>query len=99
NIEIDPTNPFRLYAGIDQRGLWRSEDGGSTWTRLGDSGQVGDSSTHYLDNPIFIAVDPCDPLHLYATQGARGQTLGFWVSSDGGETWNMPAGFQTASTT
>ncbi len=38
-------------------------------------------------------VDPCNSNHLYATQGVRGTTLGFWVSQDAGNTWVRPKGF------
>jgi photosystem II stability/assembly factor-like uncharacterized protein len=40
-----------------------------------------------------VAVDPCDSNHLYATEGVRGTTQGFWVSEDGGTTWVRPQGF------
>jgi hypothetical protein len=50
-------------------------------------------STTFLDSPTAIRVDPANAKHLYATQGVRGATLGFWVSQNGGETWDWPPGF------
>jgi hypothetical protein len=38
-IEIDPTNTMKLYVGTAQGGLYRSLDGGATWTPLFDSAQ------------------------------------------------------------
>ncbi len=94
-VEIDPTHPRTLYLCIDQEGLWRTTDGGSTWSRLGNpSAPAGPPhQTSYLDSPIAVRVDPGDSNHLYATQGVRGNTLGFWVSTDGGATWAWPQGF------
>jgi photosystem II stability/assembly factor-like uncharacterized protein len=100
---INPSNPNIIYACIDTLGLWKTPDRGTTWTRLGDYSNTynnGTTST-YLDSPIAVAVDPGNPNHIVATDGVRGQTLGFWVSQDGGNTWTMPAAFATlaASTT
>ncbi|HEV8246000.1 MAG TPA: hypothetical protein VGP93_09540, partial [Polyangiaceae bacterium] len=93
SIDLDPSNPLTLYASIDQRGIWKTTDGGANWVRLGDPNQMGNDASKYIDSPLRVAVDPCDPLHLYATQGVRGSTQGFWVSEDGGENWARPAGF------
>jgi hypothetical protein len=93
-VEIDPSNPATLYATVDQLGLWKTTDAGENWHRLGDpNGTISDAATTYLDSPIRVGVDPGDPQHLYATQGVRGMTLGFWVSNDGGESWTKPQGF------
>jgi photosystem II stability/assembly factor-like uncharacterized protein len=97
-VEVDPTDPSTLYLCVDQRGLWKTTDAGTSWTRLGTppaSGQpaIVDGKTNYLDSPIRVRVDPRDPQHLIATQGVRGDTIGFWVSSDGGATWTKPQGF------
>lgn len=95
-IEVDPSDPRTLYVGFDQLGLWKSVDGGSTWKAPGKKEQLnaqGGNQTGYLDSPLRLRVDPGDSKHLYATQGVRGQTLGFWVSNDGGSTWKLPQGF------
>lgn len=93
SIDVDPSNPFVLYASMDQRGMWKTTDAGGTWTRLGDPSKIASNTTGYIDSPLRVAVDPCDPTHLYATQGVRGSTLGFWVSRDAGANWTRPAGF------
>ena len=92
-VEIDPGDMCTLYVTSDLAGVFRTRDGGSTWVKLGDPAKMGDPTTSYLDSPIAVRVDPRDGKHLYATQGVRGTTQGFWVSHDGGETWTLPAGF------
>jgi hypothetical protein len=101
NIAIDPSAPSTLYAGADQRGLWKSTNGGETWVVLGDPNAPYnfETTTKYLDNPIFVCVDPANSLHMFCTQGARGATMGFWETTDGGVNWAMPAGFIAAIAT
>ena len=36
-------------------------------------------------------IDPKDSQHLYAVDGVRGGTMGFWISKDGGATWSVPS--------
>jgi hypothetical protein len=89
-IEVDQSHPDTLYVCADQRGLWRSYNAGETWTRVGTppTGSCDYKDTvHYLDSPIRVEVDPNNPLRLYATQGVRGCTQGFWLTTDGGSTW------------
>jgi hypothetical protein len=70
-----PTNPNRVYAsgGI---GVFRSDDGGKSWTNL----KLPNSQTHW------VAVDPKEPNHVYATQ--MWKLGGVLRSTDGGDTWH-----------
>lgn len=89
-MAIDPSNPATLYlcvCGFDVSkpvGLYKTTDAGSTWKRVGK-----------LDEPVHVVVDPKNSNHLYAVDGVRGATEGFWVSEDGGESWTKPAGFDS----
>src|SRR2546425_305864 len=38
-IAVDPTNASKVYLGTAQGGVWRSLDGGATWTNIFDSAQ------------------------------------------------------------
>ena len=66
---------------------------------MGNPADRGFPTTGYLDMPISIAVNPANPQHMYATDGVRGQTQGFWVSTNGGTTWTVPLGFRNTNTT
>jgi photosystem II stability/assembly factor-like uncharacterized protein len=90
-MAIDPGNPSTLYLGICAydvalAGLYKTTDGGSTWAKTGN-----------LDEPVHMVVDPRNSNHLYCVDGVRGNTIGFWISNDGGVTWTKPPGFTAAT--
>ena len=87
-IAIDPCDSATLYWGTtpyetDKGGLFKTTDGGGSWTKIGP-----------FDEPLHIRIDPANPKHLYVGDGVRGNTQGFWVSHDGGDTWAKPEGFE-----
>jgi photosystem II stability/assembly factor-like uncharacterized protein len=85
-IAVDPANPATVYAGLDDgsavtSGLFRSTDGGATW-----------SNTNLTQSAVALfAIDPSNPQILYAeTEGHSTQPAGFqglFKSIDGGQTW------------
>lgn len=103
DVQIDPKNPkniyvatwdhirtpsARRYAGPGS-GIYRSQDGGKTFTLLG--------ATNGLPPPndavgrIGIGVDPQEPQNLYAIYGnIEGPFLSWFKSTDGGDTWLAP---------
>jgi hypothetical protein len=85
DMQISPCNPYLLYVTTDSEGMWRSKDGGATWSSIGN-----------MPSPVspgVLAINPRDPLEMYGIGGVRGNSVGFWVSHDGGDTWTEPAGF------
>lgn len=96
-IRIDPRNPDivyvavmgNLYKGNDERGIFKSMDGGKTWQKkLFINADVG---------AVDLCLDPNNPRIMYATTwrirrtpyslSSGGQGCGIWKSTDSGETW------------
>ncbi len=95
DVAIDPSNPDVMYAsawmrrrhfytlvgGGSESALYKSTDGGNTWSKLksglppGDLGRIG------------IAVSPVDTNVVYATVEASGNLSGIFRSKDRGATW------------
>lgn len=70
-MAVDPANPDVVYLGTEVDGLWRTLDGGTTWTQVAD---VPKSKADAL--PLLLAFD--------ATSGTTGgRTNVLYVSSDG----------------
>lgn len=85
DIQVSPCNPYLLYLTTDVAGMWRSTDGGATWNMIGD-----------LPEPLspgVLAINPKNALQMYYGGGVRGASVGFWISNDGGDHWEMPEGF------
>jgi hypothetical protein len=89
-IAVDPTNPAILYQC--SCGIFKSTNAGTEWHQIGEVGS-GPTAGQYLDSTGSLRVDPEDPQHLYVADGVNGGMQGFWVSTDGGETFNMPPAF------
>ncbi|HTF03788.1 MAG TPA: PKD domain-containing protein, partial [Bacteroidia bacterium] len=83
-IRFDPSNANIMYAGAPAGGLWKTVDGGASWTCLTDFMPIIGCSD--------LAIDPVDPNILYLGTGDQdgGDTpsMGVMKSIDGGLTWN-----------
>lgn len=96
-VVIHPTNPNLLYVAAqgnrwvpsEDRGIYRSADGGATWKRILFSSNLAGASE--------LQMDPYDPNVLYAAfwdhqrlpwmDRSGGPGSGVWKSTDGGEHW------------
>jgi photosystem II stability/assembly factor-like uncharacterized protein len=88
-------NGARVYGGVGS-GLYRSDDGGDTWTRLenivGPVNSYDQTGSGLHSDPslgrIGLAVAPSDPNRVYVVFGSPyGPDKGFYVSSDGGDSF------------
>ena len=103
-ILVDPRNPDLVYVAAlghaygpnSERGVYRSKDGGKTWSRV----LFRDDNTGAID----LAFRPGDPHTLYAAlwqtrrppwsvyPPSNGPGSGLFVSHDGGDHWNAITG-------
>jgi photosystem II stability/assembly factor-like uncharacterized protein len=98
-IAIDPRNPDVVYVGVlghaygpnDERGVYKSTDGGNTWTRVLNKGpEIGVSDLAIVAaNPAILFAGTWNahrpPWSTYAPLGGPGS--GLYRSSDGGANW------------
>ncbi|MEZ5012914.1 MAG: hypothetical protein R2794_01355 [Chitinophagales bacterium] len=100
NIAIDPLNPDIVYVAAQghnwgpnpERGLYKSIDGGNTWTRIL---QGPDDTTGCAD----VKIDPNNPNTIYASMwkayrtpyslSSGGKGSGLYKSTDAGKTWKL----------
>ncbi len=103
DLAIDPVNPNRVFAAMwDHRrepsvrrygglgsGLYRTNNGGSTWERL-TNGLPGPATTI---GRIGVAIASSNPQRVYTiVNQTNGLFQGFYRSDDGGNSWsNIPA--------
>ena len=74
-LAIDPANPSTLYAGTTLGRVFKSTNGGASWS--------GSSTSLGFQDVLVLAIDPSDPETIYA--GAEFD--GVWKSTDGGASW------------
>ncbi len=93
---LDPTNPRVLYAttwrfvrtpyslesGGEGSGLWKSTDGGETWTELTGNDGLPEEGPFGIGG---VTVSPADPRRVYAI--LEHEKGGVFRSDDAGETW------------
>ena len=81
-----PGKPMLYYFGAAGGGVWKTEDGGSSWVNISDGyfgGSIG-----------AVAVSESDPNTIYVGGGevtVRGNVSsgnGVWKTTDAGKTWN-----------
>jgi hypothetical protein len=101
-IVVDPSDPNTVYAAVGalatnglpgNTGIWKSTDGGSTWTDL----TTGISTTAAFSD---LAMDPANHLILYAAVGdpnGSDPANGLYETTDGGTTWSRAGNFPTGS--
>ncbi len=85
SLAVDPTNSNTVYAAAAGGGLWKSTDGGASWTSLTDDLPRLSSGS--------VAIDPNNPATIYYGTGELNFNIdgypgaGIFKSTDGGSTW------------
>lgn len=75
-IAVDPSSPATIYAGAYAEGVYKTTDGGATWTPVNNG----------ISHPFVaaLAIDPQAPTTLYA---GMAWNYGLYKSIDGGASW------------
>jgi hypothetical protein len=87
SIAVDPSNPRTIYIGAAAGGVWKTANGGASWTPLTDS-----QCSLAMGS---VVVDPVNPQIVYAGTGEENFSqdsyygCGVLRSSDGGATWTQ----------
>ena len=91
-IAVNPNNNNVIYLGTADGGVWRSGDGGDTWTPVFDQQPVLG-----IGEPAGIAIDPSNTDTIYVGTSSRDgsrqsatvdqPTAGLFKSTDGGASW------------
>lgn len=86
-IAPHPSNANIVYVGTADGGVWKTNDGGSTWQSLFD-----EELCLAVGEPQSIAIDPGDSDVIYVGTSARGavsvqRQVGIFKSMDGGSSW------------
>jgi hypothetical protein len=79
NVLLDPSNPEIVYATSYARGVWRSNDGGATWTQIKAS-----LNAAVIQTRASIAVNtlPSGDTRMYVYEGNAGQNYSRLFRSD-----------------
>ncbi len=85
DIAIDATDPSTWYVGVGSGGVWKTENGGTTWTPVFDG-----EATYSIG---CITIDPNDASTIWVGTGENvsgrhvGYGAGVYRSRDAGTTW------------
>lgn len=83
-VRFDPTNSNTIFVGAPDGGLWKSTNGGTSWTTATDQLTVIGCTD--------VAIDPTNTqvMYLATGDGEAGDcySVGVLKSTDGGATWN-----------
>jgi hypothetical protein len=101
-IAIDPTNANTVYVAVagatnslsGNRGIWKTTDGGATWTNMTSAIST---SLNYTD----VVINPATPSTVYMAVGERTGNLqnGVYKSTNGGASWALAGNFPSADAT
>ena len=82
-ITASPADPELIFAATQTHGIYRSDDGGATWTPANDGIESSASDPPEYAPVNYIAPSPFDADEIFAGIGSSGM----YRSTDGGLTW------------
>jgi photosystem II stability/assembly factor-like uncharacterized protein len=99
-MAVDPTNSNIVYLGAAEGGVWKTTDGGSTWTPLTDQEPSLAVGSLAID-PSSCSPGPCTTIYVgtgeenFAIDSYYG--VGVLKSTNGGSTWTQECSFGSFS--
>ncbi|MBK9097632.1 MAG: hypothetical protein IPM14_05775 [bacterium] len=96
-IAFHPTDVNTFWVGSPSGGLWKTTDGGSSWTILNNNemvlgvSDIAIPSDYSTSNTMYIATGDRDGGSMWSLgggQSADNVTTGIYKSTDGGSTWS-----------
>jgi photosystem II stability/assembly factor-like uncharacterized protein len=69
--------PWAMFSGSEDGGVFKTTDGGDTWTKLG-------GGLPEMIGRIGLAISPANPDRVYVLAEAEGDLRGLWRSEDRG---------------
>ena len=87
-VEMSTSNPLIFYADIQNNGLYKTEDGGLSWTNK--PSLTNSYGTTYWEGRTFFVISPIDENTIYAClqNGTWTSDIGnVYKSNDGGDSW------------
>jgi photosystem II stability/assembly factor-like uncharacterized protein len=87
-LSVDPEDPLDVWAGVEEGGLFRSRDGGDSWTRIDTTWSEfgGNSDIHDI---VILKQDGGSRVHLALT------VIALYRSTDDGRTWTRQPAKET----
>ena len=91
SLASDPGDPRRLYAAVQNSGIFRSDNQGKTWTNITPAGSGIDATTRYIQLSVGAGGQS---LFMGLTSGGQKSTIlqSVWRSLDRGATWQNMGG-------
>lgn len=93
-LAVDPNEGGTLMCGSRTRGLWRSYDYGSTWTRIGTDTFTNSYVVGFVQFVASSGSKGRPTPVIYAGLQVKG-TSNLYISEDGGDTWTAVEGQRT----
>jgi len=96
-IAFHPTDANTFWVGSPSGGIWRTTNGGSSWTILNNNetvlgvSDIAIPSDYSTSNTIYIATGDRDGGSMWSLGGgqwADNNTVGVYKSTDGGTSWS-----------
>lgn len=81
SVAVNPANQDIIYAASNTQGMWKTTNGGLTWTA------INAGITNMTLNAV--ALSPANPNIVYCGGGAAAAANGMYRSTDAGATWTQ----------